>query len=88
MIISLTGTLQESMIILLLGPLILSIFSLLFASFSIPALILRGLADWGTGYLQRIKTTREDDIVLQASQDIYLKEDPVENLDQSPRFIF
>ena len=88
-IISLRSNLQESLIILLLAPVILAISSLLFASFSIPTLILRGLADWGTGYLQRIKTTRDDEIVLQAvNQDIYLQEDPVENLDQNPRFIF
>merc|ERR1711997_22154 len=80
---------KESLIILLLAPVILAISSLLFASFSIPTLILRGLADWGTGYLQRIKTTREDDAVLQAvSQDVHLQEVPEENLDQNPRYIF
>ena len=75
---------QESLIILLLAPVILAISSILLASFSAPTLLLRGLLDWSERYL-----AREEEMALLATSQLHHHQGEMADTDnQSPRFIF
>ena len=68
-----------------MAPAVLAILSLVFASFSFPTLVLRGLADWTERYLAR---ERQEELALEATSLSY-EQGEMAGLDsQSPRFLF
>ena len=70
--------------ILLVAPSVLAILSLVFASFSFPTLLLRGLADWTERYLAR----EREELALEATSLSY-EQGEMAGLDsQSPRLMF
>ena len=70
--------------ILLVAPAVLAILSLVFASFSFPTLVLRGLADWTERYLAR----ERQELALEATSLSY-EQGEMAGLDsQSPRLMF
>ena len=70
--------------ILLVAPAVLAILSLVFASFSFPTLLLRGLADWTERYLAR----EREELALEATSLSY-EQGEMAGLDsQSPRLMF
>ena len=70
--------------ILLVAPAVLAILSLVFASFSFPTLLLRGLADWTERYLAR----ERQELALEATSLSY-EQGEMAGLDsQSPRLMF
>ena len=70
--------------ILLVAPAVLAILSLVFASFSFPPLLLRGLADWTERYLAR----ERQELALEATSLSY-EQGEMAGLDsESPRLMF
>ena len=70
--------------ILLVAPAVLAILSLVFASFSFPTLLLRGLADWTERYLAR----ERQELALEATSLSY-EQGEMAGLDsESPRLMF
>ena len=70
--------------ILLVAPAVLAILSLVFASFSFPTLLLRGLADWTERYLAR----ERQELALEATSLNYQQGDMAGLDSESPRLMF